>query len=181
FDTQIGIWPLIWTGFVQGVGMGQVFVPLTTVMFSTLPPQQRTEGTGVYNLIRNIGGSLGISIAFTLLARYTQVNHAVIGGRLTPYSQALQALPAPITLNGTYGLAALNDVVNQQAAMISFNNDFLLMSVLSVIALPLVFLMKRPIYSKPTGGPGATAENTTPARTPLPGRETAPASAQAAH
>src|SRR5574337_1287135 len=181
FDTQIGIWPLIWTGFVQGVGMGQVFVPLTTVMFSTLPPQQRTEGTGVYNLIRNIGGSLGISIAFTLLARYTQVNHAVIGGRITPYNQVLQALPAPMTLGSTHGLAALNDVINRQAAMISFNNDFLLMSALSVIALPLVFLMKRPIYSRPAGGPGATAENAVPASASLPERETVPVRAQAAH
>ncbi|HKV98091.1 MAG TPA: DHA2 family efflux MFS transporter permease subunit [Gammaproteobacteria bacterium] len=177
FDTQIGIWPLVWTGFLQGVGMGQVFVPLTTVMFSTLPPQQRTEGTGVYNLIRNIGGSLGISIGFTLLARYIQVNHAVIGGHITPYSQALQALPAQMNLGSAHSLAALNDIINQQAAMISFNNDFLLMSVLSVIALPLVFLMKRPIYSKPPGGPGAAADSTAPARAPLPGRENVPATA----
>ncbi|MBU6510413.1 MAG: DHA2 family efflux MFS transporter permease subunit, partial [Gammaproteobacteria bacterium] len=148
FDTQIGVWPLVWTGFVQGVGMGQVFVPLTTVMFSTLPSQQRTEGTGVYNLIRNIGGSLGISVAFTLLARYAQVNHAVLGGRLTPYNPVLQATTSATSLHNAQSLATLNDMVNQQAAMISFNNDFLIMSVLAIIALPLVFLMKRPRYDK---------------------------------
>ncbi|MGH8415544.1 MAG: DHA2 family efflux MFS transporter permease subunit, partial [Gammaproteobacteria bacterium] len=63
FDTNISTWPIVWTGFIQGIGMGQVIVPLMTVTFSTLPTQQRTEGTGVYNLVRNIGGSVGISIA----------------------------------------------------------------------------------------------------------------------
>src|SRR5574337_350982 len=153
FDTQIGVWPLVWTGFVQGVGMGQVFVPLTTVMFSTLPSQQRTEGTGVYNLIRNIGGSLGISVAFTLLARYAQVNHAVLGGRITPYNPVLQATTSATSLHNVQSLVTLNDMVNQQAAMISFNNDFLIMSVLAIIALPLVFLMKRPRYDKQIGSP----------------------------
>ncbi|MGH8397307.1 MAG: DHA2 family efflux MFS transporter permease subunit [Gammaproteobacteria bacterium] len=165
FNTQIGIWPLIWTGFVQGIGMGQVFVPLTTLMFSTLPPQQRTEGTGVYNLIRNIGGSLGISIAFTLLARYTQVNHAVLGGHLTPYKQTLHSLAAPLDLNSTHGLAVINGLVNQQAAMISFNNDFLLMSALSIISVPLVFLMKRPIYAKHTVSSEAPSTKTLPTQT----------------
>lgn len=166
FTTDMSIWPVIWTGFVQGVGMGQVFVPLTTVMFSTLPTVQRTEGTGVYNLIRNIGGSLGISIAFTLLARYTQVNHAVLGGHITPYNQALHSLASPMNLGNIHGLEALNGIVNQQAAMISFNNDFLIMSLLAVFALPLVFLMKRPIYTKHTTASAQSAPQTGQAAMP---------------
>lgn len=172
FSTQIGIWPLVWTGFVQGIGMGQVFVPLTTIMFSTLPPRQRTEGTGVYNLIRNIGGSLGISVAFTLLARYTQVNHSVIGNHITPYSQTLHSLATPMNLHSARDLATINGIINQQAAMVSFNDDFLIMSILALITLPMVFLMKRPIYTKHTDPAKVPDAKTKPSRALESGRET---------
>jgi DHA2 family multidrug resistance protein len=153
FNTGIGTWPIVWTGFIQGLGMGQVMVPLLTVAFSTLPTRQRTEGTGVYNLIRNVGGSVGISIAFTLLARSTQINHAVLGGHITPYNQAMQLSPlaASMNLHNTHDLAQINALVTQQAAMIGYNNDFVLMMIISLAAIPLVFLMKQPRYDKKIG------------------------------
>ncbi|MGH8278554.1 MAG: DHA2 family efflux MFS transporter permease subunit [Gammaproteobacteria bacterium] len=170
FNTDMSIWPIIWTGFVQGVGMGQVFVPLTTVMFSTLPPAQRTEGTGVYNLIRNIGGSIGISIAFTVLARYSQVNHETLGSHITPFNPALHALQLPMNLQTPHGLAVMNGIINQQAAMISFNNDFFMMSLLAVFALPFVFLMKRPIYATHTAVAAAKSPALPEPRLALAGR-----------
>ena len=153
FDTSINTWPIVWTGFVQGIGMGQVMVPLLTVAFSTLPTRQRTEGTGVYNLIRNVGGSVGISIAFTLLERSTQINHAVLSGHINPYNQALQFSPlaASMNMHNPRDLALLNGMVTQQAAMIGYNNDFKLMMIISLAAIPLVFLMKQPHYDRKVG------------------------------
>ncbi|MGA9853213.1 MAG: MDR family MFS transporter [Gammaproteobacteria bacterium] len=146
FDTQVDTWFITWTSFVQGIGIGLVMVPMFTAAFATLPPEQRTEGTGVFNLIRNIGGSFGISIAFTLLSRSTQINHQVLGGHITPYSRAMQLSPlAPqMSLHNTHDLAMLNGVVTQQAAMIGFNNDFKLMMIVSLAAIPLVLLMRPP-------------------------------------
>ncbi|MGA9853214.1 MAG: DHA2 family efflux MFS transporter permease subunit [Gammaproteobacteria bacterium] len=153
FDTNISTWPIVWTGFLQGIGMGQVMVPLLTVAFSTLPTQQRTEGTGVYNLIRNVGGSVGISIAFTLLSRNTQINHEVLGGHITPYNQIMPLSPmASMNPHNIHDLTTINGLVTQQAAMISYNNDFKLMMILSLAAIPLVFLMRQPKYGKQTDG-----------------------------
>ncbi len=153
FDTGIDTWAIIWTGFLQGLGMGQVMVPLMTVAFSTLPPQLRTEGTGIYNLIRNVGGSVGISIAFTLLSRNTQINHEVLGGHINPYNQAMQLSPmaSRMNLHNTHDLAILNGLVTKQASMISFNNDFKLMMLMSLAAIPLVFLMRQPKYPEKMG------------------------------
>ncbi len=71
------------TGFIQGAGLGLLFVPLTTVTFATLEPEQRADGTGLYNLSRNIGSSVGISVVSYLLIRNNQVNHATIASHVT--------------------------------------------------------------------------------------------------
>ncbi|MGH8283098.1 MAG: DHA2 family efflux MFS transporter permease subunit [Gammaproteobacteria bacterium] len=146
FNTQVDTWFITWTSFVQGIGIGLVMVPMFTAAFATLPAEQRTEGTGVFNLIRNIGGSFGISIAFTLLSRSTQISHQVLATHITPYSQAIQLSPLSATMNlhSTRDLAMLNGVVTQQAAMIGFNNDFKLMMIVSLAAIPLVLLMRPP-------------------------------------
>jgi MFS transporter, DHA2 family, multidrug resistance protein len=146
FDTQIDTWVITWTSFIQGLGIGLVMIPLFAATFSTLPSQQRTEGTGVFNLIRNIGGSVGISIAFTLLSRNTQINHQVLGTHVTPYNQAMQlsATASQFNLHQQHDLALINGVVTKQAAMIGFNNDFLLLMFFSLAALPLVFFMRAP-------------------------------------
>jgi len=158
FDTGIDTWAITWTGFLQGLGMGQVMVPLMTVAFSTLPAKLRTEGTGVYNLIRNIGGSVGISIAFTLLSRNTQISHEVLGGHINPYNQAMQLSPmaSQMNLHNTHDLAILNGLVTKQASMIGFNNDFKLMMIMSLAAIPLVFLMRQPKYPEKTGAKSHT-------------------------
>ncbi|MGE5626277.1 MAG: DHA2 family efflux MFS transporter permease subunit [Bacillota bacterium] len=146
FDLQVDAWALTWTGFVQGLGMGLSMITLMTMAFSTLPSKLRTEATGVYNLIRNIGGSVGISVAFTLLDRYGQVNHQVLGQHINPYNQALTA--GPMDLSSTHDLVMLNGMISRQAAMISFNNDFKLMMILSLIAIPFVLLLRRPKFDQ---------------------------------
>jgi DHA2 family multidrug resistance protein len=105
------------TGFVQGGGLGFLFVPLTTVTFATLAPEQRADGTGLYNLSRNVGSSIGISVVSYLLIRNQQINHATIASQITASNHGfdngvvLQAW-SPWTAGGR---AALDQVIQMQA------------------------------------------------------------------
>ena len=72
----------------RALGFGLIFVPLSTVTFATLPPEWRTEATGLFSLMRNLGSSIGISIVVSLLSSNTQVNHAAIARHVTPFNPA---------------------------------------------------------------------------------------------
>src|SRR4029077_2391335 len=82
-DADVSQSPIISVGVVQGAGLGFLFVPLSAATLSTLPLQTRTEGAGLYNLSRNIGSSVGISIVNSLITRNTQANHAAIVPNVT--------------------------------------------------------------------------------------------------
>jgi DHA2 family multidrug resistance protein len=144
-DVVFGRHTLIRTGVLQGLGLGFMFVPLSTITFATLPGSLRTQGTALYSLMRNIGSSIGISLVIFLLTRNTQVVHAELAGRVTPFNDALAAL-APGRLwdmATTIGRAALNAEVTKQAMVVAYANDFKLMMVVALMALPLIFLLKR--------------------------------------
>ena len=136
-------WTIISTGFIQGAGLGFLFVPLTTVTFATLPAARRGEGTGLYNLSRNVGSSVGISVVSALLVSNGQINHAEIAAYVTPYNRLFEA-PAAHALSPytAAGRAALDGLVTMQASIISYVNDFKLLMVLCLIALPLVLLLR---------------------------------------
>ena len=85
---------IISVGVVQGIGLGFLFVPLSATALSTLSPEQRTEGAGFYNLARNVGSSVGISVVNALLTRNTQVNHASIVEHVTPLNRGFARRPA---------------------------------------------------------------------------------------
>jgi len=143
---DVSQWEIATTGFVQGAGLGFLFVPLTTVTFATLPAEKRAEGTGLYNLSRNIGSSVGISIVMALLSENTQINHANIATYVTPFNQAFQnpqvmRLMNPLT---EAGRAALDGAVTLQATIISYVDDFRLMTILSIAAIPLLLLLRKP-------------------------------------
>ncbi|MGA8259699.1 MAG: DHA2 family efflux MFS transporter permease subunit [Arenicellales bacterium] len=152
FTADVDIFTLVHTGIVQGIGFGFIFVPLSTVTFSTLAPHLRTEGTSMFSLMRNLGSSLGISIMVTLLGYNVQTNHAVISEVLTPFSAALKGASAVWDITTTQGLAALNAEVTRQAASISYMNDFRLMLWMTLCAVPLLLLL-RPARQAP--GPAA--------------------------
>ena len=136
---------IVETGFVQGAGLGFLFVPLSVVTFSTLSSAQRQDGTGLYNLSRNIGSSVGISVVTALLAENVQANHADIAGYVTPFN-AMFHLPAVARMLSPYtaqGRAALDGVVTTQATMIAYMDDFRLLMLMAVAAMPLVFLLRK--------------------------------------
>ena len=147
FTTQVGIDEIVRTGIIQGLGMGLVFVPLSTVSFATLAPHYRTEATALFSLLRNIGSSIGISLVVGMLGMYTQVNHAMIAAHVTPLNPLMQApfLPPSWSLDDTAGLAAFNSEINRQAATIGYLNDFKFMVYVTLAALPLLPLMRRPV------------------------------------
>lgn len=146
FSLDIGPSDVFAWGALQGFGVGFIFPVLVSTSFRTLPVAWRTEAAGIYNLIRNIGSSVGISIMTALVDRNTQVNHALIGGSVSPFDRALGYMPYVLFYNPNQaaGAALLNDEVTRQAAMIGYIDDFRLMMLLALLAAPLVLLMKAP-------------------------------------
>ena len=144
FTLEVSKSMLIWTGIIQGLGFGFVFVPLSTNTFMTLPSRFRTEGTAMYSLMRNIGSSIGISVVVTLLARNTQINHASLAANLNPFRLALLPTELPKIINwaSVTGRVALDGEVTRQAATIAYLNDFTLVMWLTLAAIPLIFFFK---------------------------------------
>ena len=144
WNPNVSQWTIAVTGFIQGAGLGFLFVPLTTVTFATLAPEQRADGTGLYNLSRNVGSSVGISVVSYLLTRNNQINHATIASHVTAFNHVfdnsiVQHALSPWTASGR---AALDQVIQTQASIISYIDDFKLMMILSLAAIPLVLLLR---------------------------------------
>jgi MFS transporter, DHA2 family, multidrug resistance protein len=137
---------IIAVGVVQGVGLGFLFVPLSAATLSTLSAAQRTEGAGFYNLSRNIGSSVGISVVNALLTRNTQINHAAIASHVTAVNPGFDN-PAvahfwdPLT---SAGRAALDAVITQQAQIIAYIDDYKLLMIATLAVFPLLTVFRRP-------------------------------------
>jgi DHA2 family multidrug resistance protein len=146
FTLNMGMGPVIWSGLLQGFGLGFVFTPLSTVTFSTLPRNILTQGTAIFSLMRNIGGSVGISIVVALLSENTQVVHSRLMEHLRPDNPLAQApfLAAPYSLTTPAGIAALNAEATRQATMVAYIDDFRMMMLIIVAALPLLLLLRKP-------------------------------------
>jgi MFS transporter, DHA2 family, multidrug resistance protein len=145
FSLYMGIGPIIVTGVMQGFGLGFVFTPLSTVTFSTLPRQLLTQGTAIFSLMRNIGGSVGIAIVEALLAENTQIVHSRLIEHLRPDNPLAQSqLASPYSLTDPSGIAALNAMATRQAAMVAYIDNFKLMMIMVIAGVPLVLLLRRP-------------------------------------
>src|SRR5262249_41151768 len=136
-------WTIAVTGFIQGAGLGFLFVPLTTVTFATLDPAKRGDGTGLYNLSRNIGSSVGISAVSYMLTRNGQITTALMGANVTaPIGDVAQHAVRELNPGPARGRAALNAKIQNQAAIISYIDDFKLMMILTLAAIPLLLLLR---------------------------------------
>ena len=141
-DTQ----PIVVSGLVQGFGLGFVFVPLSTISFSTLPRSILTQGTAIFSLMRNIGSSIGIAILEALFVENTQIVHSRLVEQLRPDNPLAQApyLLSPYSLSTTTGIAVLNAEVTRQAQMVAYIDDFKLMMVIAFLVAPLLLLLHKP-------------------------------------
>ena len=142
----VSIETIVYVGFVQGASLGLLFVPLTTIAFTTLPPHLRGEATGLYNLSRNVGSSVGISIVTVLLAQNVQINHAEIGAYVTPFNRLLEQWPVSSYLNplNASGRATLDAMISVQSSWVAYLNDFKLLMLLSIGVMPLLLIFRKP-------------------------------------
>jgi DHA2 family multidrug resistance protein len=154
-NLQAGYWDIFWPQLIQGVGMSLVFVPLTTVSMDPVPRERMGNATSLFNLMRNIGGSVGIATTGTMLARNQQATTALLGRNVTAYDATSQTMFAQ--LRGAFlaagadaatatqrAYAALFGMVQRQAAMVSFVGIFQLLGIVFIALVPLVLLMQRP-------------------------------------
>jgi DHA2 family multidrug resistance protein len=157
FSLQMGMGPVVSTGLLQGFGLGFVFTPLSAITFATLPRHILTQGTAIFSLMRNLGGSVGIAMVEALLVENTQVVHSRLVEGLRPDNPLARppTLAAPFSLTTPTGIAALNAEVTRQAAMVAYLDDFKLMMLAIVAVLPLLLLLRKP---QPALRPAAQAE-----------------------
>jgi len=163
FTLDIGMRDTVVPMILRGVGLGLIFVPLTQVAVADLRPQQLAQGTGLFNLSRQLGGSFGIAVTATLLTRFTEQSREALRAHLNPAEPATAGWIAAVTsrmlrLGGsvqeaqTRAFELLNLKLYQQASVIAFEKVFLIMGVLFVLALPLLLAFRT---GRTQGGAGA--------------------------
>jgi DHA2 family multidrug resistance protein len=161
-DLEITSVSITWPNILSGIGMGFIFVPLTTTTMGELSNEQMGNATGIFNLMRNVGGSIGISLATTLVARGGQIHQAILAGHLTPYDMRTRQF-----LHGTaHAMAAFSDKVTgqrqaygilygtlvQQANLAAYIDTFAFLALLCLLSVPVVLLFKK---VRVRGGPVA--------------------------
>ena len=154
-NLEAGYWDFVWPQVLQGLGLSLLFVPLTTVSMATIEPRRMGYATSLFNLMRNIGGSVGIAMTGTMLARRRQAFGSLLGEHVTLFdpttSEILGQLKATFLARTGDAVAATNQayvvlygMVQRQAAMVSFVMIFRLLGILFFVMVPLVLLMRKP-------------------------------------
>ena len=151
WSLEMGSDQIVLSGFVQGLGLGFVFVPINLIAFATLAPAFRTDGTTLMTLFRNLGSSFGISAIVTMLARNIQTSHADIAASVTSFNLPFDpaSIAAQLGSTGATAMAMLDGEVNRQAAMIAYLDNFYILFWLLLCIVPLPFVLKKP---KPVTG-----------------------------
>jgi DHA2 family multidrug resistance protein len=154
-NLNAGYWDIFWPQFCQGLGLAALFVPLTTISMDAIPREQMGNATSLFNLMRNVGGSVGIALTGTMLSRTTQAYVNVLGANVDAYSSATTnafnaaragflAAGADMATATQRAYAALFGMVQQQASMVSFVLLFRLLGGIFLVLVPLILVMRRP-------------------------------------
>jgi DHA2 family multidrug resistance protein len=153
FDTDVTPRLIVITGVIQGLGIGFVFPPLTTVAFASLAPRDRNEGAAMFSLVRNIGSSVGISVVVSALSHNIRANRAALAEHIDDSSLPLRLAieSGAWRLDTPEGLAAIDAELTRQATTIAFLQDFRLMMWVCIAAMPLVLLLRRPLSARAPG------------------------------
>ncbi len=161
FTLESDFWTFVWPRVILGFGMGMTFIPLTTITLSHIPKEHMTEATSLYNLLRNLGGSVGIAFTTTMLSRRAQFHQTRLVENLTPLDPGYQIAHAKIAAGlAAKGLPAsgadgvLYRELIRQSHTLAFTDAFLMICVLIICTLPLVFFMQ---LGKPAPGGDAPA------------------------
>lgn len=150
FTPDVAVASIVKASALQGIGVGLIVVPLTGLSYATLAPVQRTAAASVITLLRNIGGAIGISAMSFLISRNEQIVHEHLVQHVTPVNPLFRFETFEAYWNPTSqaGLIAINDEINRQATIISFNNDFHLLMILVASIFPMLLILKSPKASK---------------------------------
>lgn len=152
-NLNAGYWDFFWPQFIQGIALSMLFVPLTTLSMHFIPREEMGNATSIFNLMRNIGGSVGIATAATMLERNRRRFTSILGTHVTPYSpqaqQALEGLQSAMTARGAdrataarRAQALLFGTIGRHATMLSFLGLMKFFGVLFIVMLPLLLLAK---------------------------------------
>jgi DHA2 family multidrug resistance protein len=134
---------IVWVSMLQGAGLGLMFVPLNTISLATIPPALRTQGTAMWTLIRNLGGSIGVSVVIANFSNKSILMHARLAESVTPFNQAMaDPMAAMLDPATDTGRALLENLIAQQASVIAYANDFKLMTIAALLSFPLILLIR---------------------------------------
>jgi MFS transporter, DHA2 family, multidrug resistance protein len=161
FNLQVDFNAVVWPRIMLGIGVAFVFIPLTTISLSHIRKEEMGNASAVFNLLRNLGGSFGVALSATILARQAQVHQARLTEHLTPFDPAYvlsaqqsaralleKGIEASQAAQGGMGL--IYQRLLREAAMLSFNDVFYLFTVLMLLTVPLVYFMRRTPLQKRT-------------------------------
>lgn len=145
WSIDVGAWPIVWTGFIGGIGAGIILVPVQMIAFSTLEPHKRNEGTAVFNLVRTMYSSIGVSVILAVFVVVGATGRAEMVEYVTPYNHVLQYFghAGDYSAGSEHGLATIEREIDKQAAMQAYNASFLLLALGAFVAMPLVLLIGR--------------------------------------
>ncbi|MGE0718648.1 MAG: DHA2 family efflux MFS transporter permease subunit, partial [Alphaproteobacteria bacterium] len=134
------------SGFIQGMGFGFCFVPISTLCFSTLAPEHRPQGTSIFSMMRNMGGSVGISVSIFMLGRFGQASRSDLVAHVTPFAPGVQARVMPDAWNPDtlQGLAGLEAEVVRQATAMAYFADYQILALIAALGIPLLCLARPP-------------------------------------
>ncbi len=160
YNLDIGLAWIIGPGIVQGIGMGMIFVPLSTLAYQTLPRDASDQAASIFNLARTVGGSVGVAIAATVLTRTSQANWQTLGSAINPYNPALHAwLDATgSSISDPKTMQIIGLEVMRQSTLLGFIEAFGFVTLSFLVLVPLVLLLKRTSGPVQFGFPGAPAE-----------------------
>ena len=152
---DVGYWNFFWPLIIQGSAMGFLFVPLTTITNSPIPNNEMGNATSLFNLMRNIGASIGIASVTTIQARHAQIHTNVLTRHVDVYNpqaqsliqqltSAMMARGADLATATRQAYAAIFGTVQQQASIMAYNDVFAFLTFLFAMMFPLIFLMQKP-------------------------------------
>ncbi len=160
-NLEAGYWNFFWPLILQGVTLGLIFIPLTTITNDPIPKEKMGNATSLFNLMRNLGASIGIATSTTILARHQQVHFSTLGAHVNPFNGATQQMidrmraammargSDPITAT-RQAYAAVFRIVQKQATMMAFNDVFWVLTIIFMLMFPLIFLMRKPKHQPGT-------------------------------
>jgi DHA2 family multidrug resistance protein len=155
-NLDVGYWNFFWALIWQGIGMGLIFIPLTTITNDPIPNEKMGNATSIFNLMRNIGASIGISMVESIQVRHAQIHNNDLTAHVTPSSLQAQSMISGLKsmMMSQQGVDAataqrmangmVENTIRQQAAIMSYNDVFWLLAIIFLAMLPLLFLMRPP-------------------------------------